>query len=140
MSNISPIAVLTRDEFAKAQGVSSKTITRYLDARRIPGAEFRDGRWNIPANAQIQDTPAPTLATVPRQSRDMSRDSPEPVTLTELLNAQPAYLPVDIAARLLGVPESAIRRRPSRFGAVKFGPHGSLLVPQAAVRSIAGLR
>jgi hypothetical protein len=59
--------------------------------------------------------------------------------LAAALDKHPALLSLEQASRLLGIPERAIRRHAEQFGAVPWGPRGTLVVPARVVRELAGL-
>jgi len=51
----------------------------------------------------------------------------------------PAFLTLEQASRLLGIPESMIRRHAERFGVELVGVRGVPMVPQRVVRAVAGI-
>lgn len=145
---------MTPAQYAQNQGVSTRTVERWLAAGELPTAsQTPDGRWHIPADAVRQRPLIPSGDVPPRQPRqgtDMSptrrgdvvptsAPTPAPRTLAEALDQQPALLALEDAARLLGIPESGIRKHAEELGALPWGPRGRLVVPQSAVRRLAGL-
>jgi hypothetical protein len=60
-------------------------------------------------------------------------------TLKDFLDHETAYLPLEVAARLLGITEYAIRKHPEEYGVVPRGDHGGAVVPQSTIRRIAGI-
>lgn len=139
---------LTVSQYADAHGLSIRTVRRYLSANRLPGAsQLPTGEWMIPADAQ--PTAAPTTGPAPIGAEVSPWTSGVVETTHELLQAGPKVaaeldpLPGMVtladASRILGIPESAIRRNRDYFGAVPFGPRGALVIPQSALRGIAGV-
>ena len=133
MTDITPdtTGYLTTAEYAAAQHVGVRSVKRWLASPGLEGAVKVDGRWMIPAAA-----PRPTASD---EERAVARQVRSTLTLPALLDREPAYLTLAVAAGLLGVTEYAIRHNRATFGAVPYGDHGALLVPQATVREIAGL-
>jgi len=130
---------------------SERTVRRWIADDRMPGLELAaDGSWLIPADAepgakgahprpqQRSSHVAPSQA-VDRVTAAAPARRPAVPTLPALLAEQPAYLDLDTASQLLGIPVRAIRRNRDHFGAVPFGDRGRLVVPQSVVRAIAGV-
>lgn len=136
---------LTVRTFAQRNGVDERTVQRWLKAGKLPGAVKTNRGWTIPANAvaPAPDTPAPPAAAGGRELAVRTPAALEPAVLprnlAEALDAYPAYLPLAVAARLLGVAVRRIRENPEAFGAVPYGRFDALLVPARTVRETAGL-
>ena len=131
-------------QYAAHIGKSERTVLRWLAAGELPAAvKAPDGQWFIPADAVHQVTSPDVSVTrqVTRQG-DVARTNgaaAQPVSMSEYLDRQPALLCLEEASRLLGIPESAIRRHSEELGAVPWGPRGTLVVPARVVRGLAGL-
>jgi predicted DNA-binding transcriptional regulator AlpA len=127
-------------QYAEYVGASERTVLRWLKAGELPSAtKTPDGRWFIPADAVRQVT-SPDMS-VTRQG-DVVRANgaaAQPASLGEALDRRTALLSLEDASRLLGIPESSIRRHAEQLGAVPWGPRGTLVVPARVVRGLAGL-
>jgi len=136
---------LTMAEWADRRGVSKKTVQRWLAAGEIPDAVMVGNRWEIPEHAQrveqVTTRAAGEVLAERATSTDLvtEDDGPMPVTLREALDTLPAFLPVDVAARLLGIPREQVREHAELFEALPIGRRGSLVVPAAVVRRFAGV-
>jgi hypothetical protein len=141
MSLDSMTMMISIDEFAARHNVATRTVRRWLDADRIPGAVKVAGKWSLPADAAVQDpaaAAAPTsLATVTSgHVKDMA--TVQQPTVAGMLAQLPAMLPLDVAARVLGISEYAIRRNAEYFQLLRAGAHGSYVMPKARVRELDG--
>lgn len=123
------------DEFAATHNVATRTVRRWLDADRIPGAVKVSGKWSIPAAAVVQDTPGATVATVATGKSGPARGLP---TVADILATQPVFVPLEVAAPLLGLSEYVMRKHPDYFGLVRFGPKSSYVMPKARIRDLDG--
>lgn len=132
--------MLSIDAFAAQHNVATRTVRRWLDADRIPGAVKVAGKWLLPADAAVQDpaaAAAPTsLAVQPGHVKDMA--TVQPLTVAGMLASVPALLPLDVAARVLGISEYAIRRNAEYFQLLRAGAHGSYVMPKARVLELDG--
>lgn len=140
-------------QYAEHVGVSERTVLRWLKAGELPSAvKTGDGRWFIPADAvrqvpMVPDSPAGLFtATSPDVSVTRQGDvarvngaGGQPVSLGDALDLHPALLSLEEASRLLGIPESSIRRHADQLDARPWGPRGTLVVPARIVRGLAGL-
>ena len=149
-------AMLTVAQYAEHRGKTIRTVRRWLADPQLVEAlgavQLEDRTWMIPADAEptveqraaVVGLPTSAVARNTQQptSRDVSRVSrpTTPATLEQLLQLEPAYLDLETASRLLGVPVRAIRRNREAFGAVPYGDRGRLVVPQAIVRRVAGVQ
>lgn len=136
------VELLTIAQYAELVGKSERTVWRWLP--HLEGAQQQpDGSWRIPSTARPQlpsRSSSSTSSAVERRTPAPAQQlEARPATIAAQLEQQPAYLDVDTAARLLGIPAGAIRRNRDRFGAEPFGAHGALVVPAGTVRRIAGL-
>lgn len=135
MTYDTPAAYLTAKQYAAATGKAPRTVKRWLDDGELPGA-YQDERgwWMIPADAER--TTSGELVTL---ERPMTRPMTEVVSHPAgTIDALPSFLPVELAAAILDVSEYQIRKSRDYFGAVPFGPNGSLVVPLATVKRIRG--
>jgi hypothetical protein len=126
--------LITITAYAAAIGKSRKTVTRMIDDGRLPDARKIDGVWSIPADAVPLDAPSTNAVTSFEQHQPFERMP----TVLEVLDQAPVFLTLEDAATLLGIPEGALRRNREYFGLVPFGPHGSLVMPQATIRGLRG--
>jgi hypothetical protein len=139
-------AYLTPAQYAAAHGVTIRTVRRYLAADKLEGAkQLEGGEWMIPAEATPLEAASTAIASsssstdVERAGAHAGRRLVQHVTLEQQLQQEPAYLDLETAARLLGVKPADIRRNREAFEVpVWCGPR-SILVPQALVRSVAGI-
>lgn len=150
--------MLTLQQYAEAKEVDQRTVKRWLSAGELPGAikDEDSGKWSIPADARrtkghgLRATPVPDRATAEVTELVVHRHltpsgvvpfdgAPTPTPLLDRLQDLPAYLTVAQAAEFLGVPRAQIAAHPETFDAVPVGVAGSLRVPQATVRRIAGI-
>lgn len=120
----------TAEGYAQAQGITVRTVKRWLAAGELPGATKDElGRWMIPNDAQRTTGELVTMENA--MTRPMTS---QPVTL----DALPSFLTVDEAAQILGISRHAIATHREYFDVVPFGPHGSLVVPLATIKRIRG--
>jgi hypothetical protein len=125
-----PSPMLTLDAFAAAHDVATRTVRRWLDAERIPGAEKVAGQWSIPADAVVdRSTPGTTVA----------RTSSTPaLTIGSVLDSLPVFVPLDRASQLLGISEHALRTHADYFELQRFGAQGSYVMPKGRIRQLDG--
>lgn len=121
---------ITAQEFAQLHNVTERTVKRWLGDDLVSGA-YKDprGRWQIP-----HDAPRPDVNEI-ASSRIVAVPEPAPALSYE---HAPSFLPVDEAARALGISAHAIREHRTYFDVVPFGSNGSLVVPLATIRRIRG--
>jgi hypothetical protein len=128
-------------------GGGERTVRTWLADGRLHGARQMHGVWMIPANeepaepmttGELVAAPAAHAADVqpfyPRGSSELGA-----YLVERGLADAPAFLELELASRLLGVGVGAIRRHRDYFELVPFGPNGSLVMPAAVVRRVAGL-
>lgn len=137
-------------EYAAHVGISDRSVKRYLADDEIPGAMMVDGKWMIPVESRrqkrLEGTAGPAVATSGIVARiggggeiaTLKELTTQP-TLKDFLDHETAYLPLEVAARLLGITEYAIRKHPEEYGVVPRGDHGGAVVPQSTIRRIAGI-
>jgi hypothetical protein len=152
----------TATEYADRHGKSHRTVKRWIQEGRFAGVASQDpsGRWLLPLDAMPGDPapePAPqsehfplgvayspagtevmTTPPAPGSSALTYATAPAAPALDEL-RVSTAYVDVPTAARLLGIPESAVRRNADRFDGERLGAHGALVIPAATIRKVAGL-
>ena len=128
--------MLTIAQYAKARGISTKTVNRMIE--RLPGAEKDErGRWLIPADA----SPSGDLVALPSPPTSPRTDilsHPSQAIRTLNYDAMPSFLTIDQAAQLLGISRHAITQHREYFDVVPFGANGSLVVPLATIKRIRG--
>lgn len=117
----------------------------------MPGAvKHLDGGWQIPSDAmRIKPLPGTDTTTTPTRRDSVAvvadtttrRDSVGDVgaTLAAALSVLPAFLTLEQASRLLGIPQARIEDNAERFDAEPVGPWRRLMVPARVVREIAGI-
>lgn len=138
MSQTAQLAgTLSIDAFAARHGVATRTVRRWLDAGRIPGATMIAGKWALPADAVVQQPQQPAggreIATV-GHGQDMSRQLTVPAVLAQL----PVMVPLDVAARVLGISEYALRRHAEYFELQRLGARGAYVMPKSRIRELEG--
>lgn len=147
---------MTPAEFGEIHGASARTVQRWCEAGEIPGAtRDRRNRWHIPPGStrveilHDDDDASRQVGAVSRQvatRRDVSgavatmAALPQGGGLSAYLETLTAYISLEVAAQVLGIPEAAIRRNAEELGAKRWGDRGTLVVPLRAVRDAAGLR
>lgn len=127
-------AMLGVKPYAERNGFGERTVRTWLAQGKLTRARKLNGVWMIPADDRPVDEPAGELAL-----RAVQHVPQTGGTLEAELASSPAFLELEAAARLLGIPVSAIRRSRAYFELVPFGPNGSLVMPAAVVRRIAGI-
>ena len=140
------VLYVTTNQYREATGLAERTLKRYLAQGKIPGAlKDDDGRWRIPADAEppvVGETPpaqaseAQALILAQRAARRELEAQP---TLADVIAREPAFVPLETAARLLGITAHAIRSNPQAFETQRWGERGSLVVPLRIIRQAAGL-
>jgi len=139
-------------QYAEHRNTTERTVRRWLKDGWLPGAtQYPDGRWDIPRDAIEQKPLFPVATTAPANGQAASPDvsgvvsvarqgdTAQGLSLAQALDQHPALLSLEQASRLLGIPESAIRRQAEELGALPWGPRGTLVVPARVVRALAGL-
>jgi hypothetical protein len=148
--SIDGVNYLPAQEYADLQGISFRSVKRYLAEEELPGAIFYDKKWLIPADAERSQhkelvvrngTEVQVHAVQGGSSTPLGtmKDYSKMPTLEQALDHQTAYVTVEEAANLMGITEYAIRNHPEEYGVVPRGRHGGAVVPQAVIRKIAGL-
>jgi hypothetical protein len=139
-------------QYAEHVGAGERTVRTWLADGRLHSARKLNGVWMIGADDRPADPMPPAgeldavarieagLHMLPHMPQHELEATPAPRRLVDELDASPVFLPLDDAARILGVSSSAIRGNRGTFGVVPFGPRGSLVVPQAIIRTLAGIR
>jgi hypothetical protein len=142
-------ALVSIDDFAATRKVSTKTVRRWLADGRIQGATKLGNKWSLPANAVVQDTlpgvmSAPDVHPWAPSQQPVSREvvtyqaPPAPPTVADVLAAAPVMVPLETAARVLGVSEYALRRNAEFFQLERMGDHGAYVMPKARIRQLEG--
>lgn len=121
---------------AREDTPSRRTVTRMIDEGRLP-AQKVDGVWLIPANALPLDPASGQL--LPTRPKGAAAAPATSATIEEILSTLPGYLTLDVASRLLGIPESQIRRHREFYDLVDHGAIATLVMPQSTVRRVFGL-
>lgn len=124
-------------QYAEHVGAGERTVRTWLADGKLTGARKLNGVWMIPADDRpVESASAGELATLPQAVRHLPQ---VPAGLGAELAGAPAFLELELAAHLLGIPVSAVRRHREYFELVPFGERGRLVMPAARVRTIAGL-
>lgn len=133
MTTDTPETLLDLDGYAARQGVSTRTIRRWLDAGEIPGAVKIAGKWAIPADAIRQVAQDALVPTSP--SRAPAR---QPATVVTVLDTQPVFLDLETASQLLGITVHALKAHPDYFALVRYGHRGAWVMPKYRVHQLNG--
>lgn len=143
-------ALVTAQVWADAHGVALRSVRRYLQNGKLPGAVMDGGRWMIPLDAEPEHkAPQTTMDRPERPSQEVARPQARQaaaMTLEGELAGQTAYLSLDTAARLMGIPADVLVRQREEFGTVRYGDldpstrRRAWVVPASTVRTVAGLR
>lgn len=126
------------DGYAASQGVSTRTVRRWVERGELPGVRKIHGRWSIPVQAERQ-TPSQTMATIPAPHPPVQM-----ATIQDMLASQPAFLDLGVASQLLGVSVKVLLANKEAFGLVPYGdapPHGgrrAWVCPQSTIRKVLG--
>ena len=113
-------------QYAELHHAGERTVRTWLADGRLHSAVKHGNVWMIDPN----DEPAEPQAV---------QHVPHGATLDAELASSPAFLELEQASRLLGIGVAAIRRHRDYFELVPFGPNGSLVMPAAVVRRVAGV-
>lgn len=142
--------LVTADQWATAHGVALRSVRRYLQNGKLPGAVMEGNRWMIPLDAEpVHKAPQTTLERQEAPSQAVARPQARQaatMTLEGELSTQTAYLDLNTAARLLGIPADVLVRQREEFGTVRYGDldpstrRRAWVVPASTVRTVAGLR
>ena len=134
-------------QFAHIHRVDARTVQRWCKAGEVPGAvKLPEGGWHIPSDAmRIKPLPGTDVSTTRRDDVGVVASTPtrrDDVgdTLLGALSVLPAFLTLEQASRLLGVPVARIRENPERFEAEPLDDRRRLMVPARVVRHEAGLQ
>ncbi len=114
---------LSTAQYREATGLAERTLKRY----------------QAPVNVD-RDAAAGNRAIVAAHNAARRELEARP-TLEDVLARASAYVPLDEASQLLGVPPFVIRKDPQAFDALVYGGkgHRTILVPQATIRRVAGI-
>lgn len=129
-------------EYAAHQGVTERTVRRYLEAGRLPGAwqdDANGGRWWIPLADPVHLDTAPVpraqgadVAAAPDTTRDTSRDMVATGGQLQPLQVGPLGMlgTLEEAAAVLGTTVGGVRRLADagHLTVGRFGPNGALRV------------
>ncbi|WZB38970.1 helix-turn-helix DNA binding protein [Microbacterium phage Ekko14] len=133
-------SMISIDAFAAQRKVATRTVRRWLDAGRIPGATKVAGKWLLPADAIVQDALPGVMDTVKDApvSIDRRQHAGSELTVAGVLAPLPVMVPLDTAARVLGVSEYTMRRNADYFQLQRLGAHGSYVMPKSRIRELEG--
>jgi hypothetical protein len=134
-------------QFARIHRVEPRTVQRWCAAGEVPGAvKLPDGGWHIPPDAmRIKPLPGTDVAATRRDdvgavaADTTTRRDDVGDTLAGALSVLPAFLTLQQASRLLGIPVVRIEEDPDRFEAERVDDRRRYMVPARVVRSIAGI-
>jgi len=130
---------LTPATYAQHVGASERSVRRWLAEGELPAARQVAGRWEIPADAvRVQRLDGRALEGALRTSGELV-EVPTTTSLVGALQVLPVMLDVETAAQLLGVSAYAVRQHADELGGRRWGPNGALVIPQSALRELAGL-
>lgn len=144
--------MLTVRQYAQEVERDERTVQRWLRDGKLPGVVQTNHGWLIPSGTPRPESRKPPAAPVDNAEASAARPPAREVvtqsrvalsqatSLAGALDQLPAFLPLEIAARLLGVPEVRIKEDPERFAAEPVDERRRLMVPQHVVRKIAGLQ
>jgi hypothetical protein len=135
--------MLTVKQFAQRHGVAVRTVERWQEDGHLRGV-VRTDTGNL-----IPDQPRPAIgrraaAAAEQPQRALAVPAPAqldgaPRSLLEALALMPAFLTLEDAARLLGIPPIRITENPERFEAEPVDDRRKLMVPARVVRQVAGI-
>ncbi|AXC36016.2 helix-turn-helix DNA binding domain protein [Microbacterium phage Loca] len=133
-------SMISIDAFAAQRKVATRTVRRWLDAGRVPGAVKVAGKWSLPADAIVQDALPGVMDTVKDTpvSIDRRQHAGSELTVPGVLAPLPVMVPLDTAARVLGVSEYTMRRNADYFELQRMGENGSYVMPKARIRELEG--
>ena len=144
--------LVTAEQWATAHGVALRSVRRYLQKGKLPTAVMEGGRWMIPLDAEVEHQAAQGTvvrqapAAAPATTQAPRARATATMTLEGELGGQTAYLDLETASRLLGIPADVVVRHREEFGTVRYGDldpstrRRAWVVPASTVRAIAGLR
>ncbi|QKY80433.1 DNA binding protein [Microbacterium phage PoRanda] len=130
-------AMISIDAFAAQRKVATRTVRRWLDAGRVPGAVKVGNKWSLPADAIVQDALPGVMDTVKDTAPVALRAAAE-LTVPTVLAPLPVMVPIATAAQVLGVSEYTMRRNADYFELQRMGEHGSYVMPKARIRELEG--
>jgi hypothetical protein len=130
------------DAFAEQHSVSTRTVRRWLADGRIAGALQVGNKWALPADAIVSETLPGVMDTVKDTSSPAGAvaraQQPAQLTVAGILAPLPVMIPLDVAARVLGISEYAIRQHADYFELQRMGEHGSYVMPKRRLRELEG--
>jgi hypothetical protein len=130
-------------DYAARHNAGERTVRTWLADGRLHGARKLNGVWMIPADERpadpLQAYAGDEIAVQLLGEHAVQHVPHVPAGLVAELAEAPVFLPLELAAHLLGISEHAIRRHRDYFELVPFGPNGSLVMPARVVRTVAGL-
>ena len=129
--------ILSLSDYASANGRTERTVLRWLNEGRLPDAVKRDGRWEIPADAQ--PVAASAGQRVVAASADTSNVMSHVMTFASALEVLPALVDVDTAAQLLGISPYAVTQHAEELDGRRWGRNGGWVIPVGTIRRLAGL-
>jgi hypothetical protein len=134
------VPTLTPAAYAEHVGASERSVRRWLADDELPAARQVGGRWEIPADAvRVQRLDERAALEPVQRSSGVSVEVRASTSLAGALEVLPVMLDVETAAQLLGVSPYAVRQHADELGGRRWGPNGALVIPQSALRALAGL-
>lgn len=136
-------AMISIDQFAELHNASTRTVRRWLSDGRIPGAVMVGNKWSLPAEAIVQDT-LPGVMDVARDSgrsvavQQRGHGNDTSMTVAGILAPLPVMVTLDVASRVLGISEYAIRQHAEYFELQRMGERGAYVMPKARIRELEG--
>lgn len=135
-------AMISIDQFAELHKASTRTVRRWLADGRIPGAVMDGKKWMLPAEAIVQDT-LPGVMVARDSGRDVAvqqrgHGNDTSMTVAGVLAPLPVMVTLDVASRVLGISEYAIRQHAEYFELQRMGERGAYVMPKARIRELEG--
>jgi len=126
-------------QYAELHHAGERTVRTWLADGRLHSAVKHGNVWMIDPNDEPAEPQAGAGLELVPQLPQAVQHVPHGATLDAELASSPAFLELEQASRLLGIGVAAIRRHRDYFELVPFGPNGSLVMPAAVVRRVAGV-
>ncbi len=137
------VATIGLSDYAARHQVSERTVKRWLASEALPGAVKVEGTWSIPADAKplrgagggggTVITQQPLMPSAPAQGHQG--------VPWGALDQLPALVPLELAARFLGVTPSQVHALARRelVELIELGNRHDHYVPQRSLRGLAGI-
>lgn len=152
------VATIGLSDYAARHQVSERTVKRWLASEALPGAVKVEGTWSIPADAKplrgagggggtvITQQPLMPSAPARPSAPATTPATPAPAQGHQgvpwgALDQLPALVPLELAARFLGVTPSQVHALARRelVELIELGNRHDHYVPQRSLRGLAGI-